>query len=46
VYWIPLYEIPEARGIRVVVANARDVKHVPGRKTDVHDAQWLRQLHA
>jgi transposase len=45
VYWIPLYEIPEARGIRVVVANARDVKHVPGRKTDVNDAQWLQQLH-
>jgi len=30
----------------VVVANARDVKHVPGRKTDVNDAQWLQQLHA
>jgi transposase len=46
VYWIPLDEILEARGIRVVVANARDVKHVPGRKTDVNDAQWLQQLHA
>lgn len=46
VYWIALYEILEARGIRVVVANARDVKHVPGRKTDVNDAQWLQQLHA
>jgi len=46
VYWIPLYESLEARGIRVVVANARDVKHVPGRKTDVNDAQWLQQLHA
>lgn len=45
VYWIALYEILEARGIRVVVANARDVKHVPGRKTDVNDAQWLQQLH-
>ena len=40
IYWIALYEILEARGITVVVANARDVKHVPGRKTDVNDAQW------
>jgi len=46
VYWIPLYEVLAARGIAVVVANARDVKHVPGRKTDVNDAQWLQQLHA
>jgi len=45
IYWIPLYEILQARGIAVVLANARDVKHVPGRKTDVNDAQWLRQLH-
>jgi len=45
VYWIPLYEILVDRGLVVVVANARDVKHVPGRKTDVNDAQWLQQLH-
>lgn len=45
IYWIPLYEILADRGIHVVVANARDVKHVPGRKTDVNDAQWLQQLH-
>ena len=45
IYWVALYEILEARGITVVVANARDVKHVPGRKTDVNDAQWLQQLH-
>jgi transposase len=45
VYWIPLYEILQARGMAVVVANARDVKDVPGRKTDVNDAQWLQQLH-
>ena len=45
VYWIPLDEILEARGIRVLLANARDVKHVPGRKSDVNDAQWLQQLH-
>lgn len=45
IYWIPLFEILESRGIEVVVVNARDVKHVPGRKTDVNDAQWLQQLH-
>ena len=45
VYWIPLYEILAARGMQVLLANAREVKHVPGRKTDVNDAQWLQQLH-
>lgn len=45
IYWVPLFEILQKRGIAVVVANARDVKHVPGRKTDVNDAQWLQQLH-
>jgi transposase len=45
VYWIALYEILEARGFAVVVVNARDAKHVPGRKTDVCDAQWLQRLH-
>ena len=39
VYWMPLYAILEERGIRVVLSNARDVKHVPGRKSDVSDAQ-------
>jgi transposase len=45
VYWIPVYEILEQRGPEVVLVNARDAKHVPGRKTDVSDAQWLRRLH-
>src|SRR6267143_2746820 len=45
VYWIPVYEILEARGFEVLLVNARDVKNVPGRKTDVNDAQWLQQLH-
>lgn len=45
IYWIPLFEILQSRGLEVVVVNARDVKHVPGRKTDVNDAQWLQQLH-
>ena len=45
VYWVPVFEILEARGFEVLLVNARDVKHVPGRKTDVNDAQWLQQLH-
>ncbi len=45
VYWIPVFEILEARGLEVLLVNSRDVKHVPGRKTDVNDAQWLQQLH-
>ena len=45
VYWIPVFEILEARGFEVLLVNARHVKHVPGRKTDVTDAQWIQQLH-
>ena len=40
VYWIPVFEILEQLGLTVVLVNARDAKHVPGRKTDVTDAQW------
>lgn len=46
VYWIPLYEILEARGFDVVLVNARHVKNVPGRKSDVVDCQWIQQLHS
>ena len=46
VYWIPLFEILDSRGFEVVLANARQVKHVPGRKTDLLDCQWLQLLHA
>jgi transposase len=46
VYWIPIYEILEARGMEVVLANARHVKNVPGRKSDVTDCEWLRDLHS
>jgi hypothetical protein len=45
VYWVPVFEILEARGFEVLLVNARHVKNVPGRKTDVNDAQWLQQLH-
>ena len=46
VYGVPLYEILEARGFEVVLVNARHVKNVPGRKTDVVDCQWLQELHS
>ena len=45
VYWLPVFEILEQRGFEVMVVNARDAKHVPGRKTDVSDAEWLQRLH-
>ncbi len=46
VYWIPLFEILDSRGFEVILANARHVSHVPGRKTDMLDCQWLQLLHA
>jgi len=46
VYWIPLFQILEARGIEVHLVNARHVHHVPGRKSDVLDCQWLQYLHS
>lgn len=45
VYWIPLYELLESRGFDVKLVDARHVKNVSGRKTDVLDCQWLQQLH-
>src|SRR6266849_4212333 len=45
VYWIPLFEILEHRGFEVKLVDARRVKNVPGRKSDVLDCQWLQQLH-
>lgn len=45
VYWIPLYEILEERGFAVYLVNARHLKNVSGRKTDVLDCQWIQQLH-
>ena len=46
VYWIPLYEVLEQRGLKVWLVDARQMKYVPGRKSDVNDAQWLQRLHA
>ena len=46
VYWIPLFQILESRGIEVHLVNAQHVHHVPGRKSDVLDCQWLQYLHS
>lgn len=46
VYWIPLFQILEAQGFKVFLVNARHVKNVPGRKTDVSDCQWIQYLHS
>lgn len=45
VYWIPLFEILEERGFDVYLVDARRLKNVPGRKTDVLDCQWIQALH-
>jgi len=45
IYWIPVFEILELHGLDVRLVNARHVKNVPGRKSDVLDCQWLQQLH-
>jgi len=46
VYWIPLYQKLEAAGLEVVLVNARHLKQVPGRKTDLKDCQWIQRLHS
>src|SRR3954452_17699449 len=45
VYWIPVFELLEQREFKVLLVNARHVKNVSGRKSDVLDCQWLQQLH-
>ena len=45
IYWIPVFEILESKGLEVKLVNARHVKNVPGRKSDVLDCQWLQRLH-
>src|SRR6266436_3184567 len=46
VYWIPLAQKLESAKIEVVLVNARHLKYVPGRKSDVKDCQWLEKLHS
>jgi len=45
VYWIPLYQILEDRGLRPCLVDARHMRNVPGRRTDWHECQWLQYLH-
>lgn len=44
VYWKPVYNILESEGIETIVVNAQHIKAVPGRKTDVKDAEWIADL--
>src|SRR5712691_10477849 len=46
VYWIPIFELLEARGFEVYLVNAQHIKNVPGRKRDVQDCQWIQRLHS
>lgn len=46
VYWVPIYQVLQQRGLDVKLVDARQVKNVPGRKTDVVDCQWIQQLHS
>ena len=44
VYWIPVFEVLEQHGLKVWLVDARQMKYVPGRKSDVQDCQWLQKL--
>lgn len=43
-YWKPVYNVLEVLGQEIIVVNAHHIKNVPGRKTDVKDAEWIAQL--
>ena len=45
IYWVPLYEMLESAGIEVLLVNARQIKNVSGRKTDIEDCRWIQRLH-
>jgi transposase len=45
VYWIPIFEYFEKHGFNISLVNGAHAKNVPGRKTDVLDSEWLRELH-
>jgi len=46
VYWIPVYDVLEQHGIQVCLVNPRNMKNVPGKRTDFHECQWIQHLHA
>ncbi len=46
VYWIPVYDVLEQHGIQACVTDPRNMKNVPGKRTDFHECQWIQQLHS
>jgi len=46
VYWIPVYDVIEQHGIEPCLVNPRNMKNVPGRRTDYHECQWIQHLHS
>jgi transposase len=46
VYWIPVYEVLEQHGIQPCLVNPRNLKNVPGKRTDFHECQWIQHLHS
>jgi transposase len=45
IFWKPVHNVLKPMGFKITLANARHIKNVPGRKTDVKDSQWIAQLH-
>lgn len=46
VYWIPVYDVFEKHGLEVRLVNPRNMKNVPGKRTDFHECQWIQYLHS
>ena len=46
VYWIPVYDVFEKHGLEVQLVNPRNMKNVPGKRTDYHECQWIQYLHS
>lgn len=46
VYWIPVYDVFEKHGLEVRLVNPRNMKNVPGKRTDYHECQWIQYLHS
>jgi transposase len=46
VYWIPVYDMLEQQGVRPCLVNPRNMKNVPGKRTDFHECQWIQYLHS
>ncbi len=44
IYWKPIFNVLEEEGINVELVNAQHIKNLPGRKTDIKDAEWIAEL--